>query len=139
MLPSLRGWPWALVFIDSLARCRLCSFVVVVVASKDKTSDPSLFSPPSLPLSFAPAASRHDFLKQIYRYMIIAYQDNGLQAYGKRMTIDLVDGTVSGSGTSPSLPAKTKYLNPTKETRVPFQNTSRSQSTPFSPPRALAG
>jgi hypothetical protein len=29
--------------------------------------------------------------------MVIAYADNGLAAYGKRMTIDLVDGTVSGN------------------------------------------
>lgn len=55
---------------------------------------PLLSSP--LSLAFVPTFSRHDFLKQIYRYMIIAYQDNGLAAYGKRMTIDLVDGTVSG-------------------------------------------
>ena len=40
---------------------------------------------------------RHDFLKQMYRYMIIAFQDNGLAQYGKRMTVDLVDGMVSHS------------------------------------------
>ena len=42
-----------------------------------------------------PTLYRHDFLKQMYRYMVIAYQDNGLATYGKRMTIDLVDGVVS--------------------------------------------
>ena len=35
---------------------------------------------------------RHDFLKQMYRYMVISFGDNGLASYGKRMEIDLVDG-----------------------------------------------
>lgn len=28
----------------------------------------------------------------MYRYFVIAYQDNGLASYGKRMTVELVDG-----------------------------------------------
>jgi len=35
---------------------------------------------------------RSDFLRQMYRWMLISFQDNGLAAYGKRMEIDLVDG-----------------------------------------------
>ena len=35
---------------------------------------------------------RHDFLKQMYRYMVISFGDNGLASYGKRMEVELVDG-----------------------------------------------
>lgn len=36
--------------------------------------------------------SRHDFLRQLYRYFVISYQDNGLAQYGKRMEVELIDG-----------------------------------------------
>ena len=45
---------------------------------------------------FSPNDFRHDFLLQMYRYMEIAYGENGLAQYGKRMDVELISNGKEG-------------------------------------------